>query len=291
MARRIWSPEKVIEELQRTRRDGPRANRKLDDAARRHFGSLRAALIVAGLPCGRPPRSHGGWSKDAVIEAIRERHRRGKSLWRTNREDRALYEAGKRWFGTWTNARAAAGHPKRESPFYSADEVRMAIIELYERELPLKFASHRDERLRRSARKHFGGWRAAVKSLGLESELPKRWSEQGVIDAIRHRRAAGHLMYKTCAEDKSLFRAGIKYFGSWESALRAAGINETARQRWNDKKVIERLKTLSARFPGESIRRHDSNLTHAAAKRFGTLAKALEAAGVHAKRKRRRSAP
>ena len=98
-------------------------------------------------------------------------------------------------------------------------------------------------------------------------------------------------MYKTCAEDKSLFRAGIKYFGSWESALRAAGINETARQRWNDKKVIERLKTLSARFPGESIRRHDSNLTHAAAKRFGTLAKALEAAGVHATRKRRRSAP
>ena len=91
---------------------------------------------------------------------------------------RAAYEAAKRHFGTWTVARAAAGFPKPIREFYSPDEVRLLIIDLYERELPLTFGSHRDENLRRSAIKHFGGWRKAVESLGLESELPKRWTKQ-----------------------------------------------------------------------------------------------------------------
>ncbi len=91
MPRRIWTPDRVIEELKRTRCNGPRANRKLDDAARRCFGSVRAALEVAGLPCGQPERRTSGWSKNAVVEAIRQRHRNGESLVRTNREDRALY--------------------------------------------------------------------------------------------------------------------------------------------------------------------------------------------------------
>lgn len=290
MPRKHWTPEKVIEELRRTRRDGPRANRKLDDAARRCFGSVRAALEVAGLPCGRRPTRDIGWSKEAVIEAICERHRNGESLWQTHLGDRGLYEAGKKHFGTWTTARAAAGFPKPTREFYSADEVRLAIIDLYERELPLTFGSHRDENLRRSALKHFGGWRKAVESLGLGSELPRRWTKQSVVDAILERRASGHRMYKTCAEDKSLFRAGIKHFGNWEQALRAAGINETARQRWNEKKVIERLRLLGAKFPGESIRRHDSNLAYAAEKRFGTLARALDAAGVPLNKTERRAA-
>lgn len=290
MPKKHWTPEKVIEELKRTRRDGPRANRKLDDAARRYFGSVRAALEVAGLPCGRRPPLNHGWSQETVIDAIRERHRNRQSLWRTHLDDRGLYEAGKKHFGTWTAARAAAGFPKPTREFYSPDEVRLAIIDLYERELPLKFSSHRDENLRRSAIKHFGGWRKAVESLGLGSELPRRWTKQSVVDAILERRANGHRLFKTCAEDKCLFRAGIKHFGNWEKALQAAGINETARQRWDDVKVIERLRMLSAKHPGEKVRRHDSNLAYAAEKRFGTLAKALQAAGLPTKQTRRRVA-
>jgi len=90
MPKRIWTPDLVIEELKRTRCNGPRANRKLDDAARRCFGSVRAALKIAGLPCGQPERRTKGWSREAVVEAIRQRHRNGESLVRTNREYRAL---------------------------------------------------------------------------------------------------------------------------------------------------------------------------------------------------------
>src|SRR6056297_2355151 len=130
MPKKHWTPEKVIEELKRTRREGPRANRKLDDAARRCFGSVREALKVAGLPCGQPPRRHGGWSKESVIAAIHRRYHDGACLSQTNRENRALYEAGKRLFGTWTAAREAAGYAEPPRDFYSADEVRLKIIEM-----------------------------------------------------------------------------------------------------------------------------------------------------------------
>ena len=50
MTKQQWTKEKVIEELKRLRRDGPKHNRNLDAAARRYFGSLREALRVAGLP-------------------------------------------------------------------------------------------------------------------------------------------------------------------------------------------------------------------------------------------------
>jgi len=79
---------------------------------------------------GQPPRRHGGWSKESVIAAIRRRHHDGACLSQTNREDRALYEAGKRLFGTWTAAREAAGYAEPPRDFYSADEVRLKIIEM-----------------------------------------------------------------------------------------------------------------------------------------------------------------
>ncbi|MCO8122609.1 hypothetical protein NHH03_12755 [Stieleria sp. TO1_6] len=286
MPKKRWTPEKVIEELKRTRQDGPKMHPQLDAAARRYFGSVRAALDAAGLPCGKRPPPYNDWSKQTVVDAIRQRHNDRESLWRTNREDPSLYSAGKRLFGTWTKARAAAGLPKPTRDFYSPDEVCMKIIELYERELPLAFSSHNDEKLRRSARKHFGGWRGAVKSLGLESELPRQWTEQNVLEAIRERRAAGHCLYKTHAEDKSLFAAAVKRFGDWQKALKAAGLDVKTREKWSKDKVIERLRALGTKFPGENIRNIDSNLAHAAARRFGTLGKAIEAAGIEPPRRR-----
>lgn len=88
--------------------------------SRRCFGSVRAALEVAGLPYGQPDRRTSGWSKNAVVEAIRLRHRNGESLVRTNREDRALYEAAKLWHGSWTAALVAAGFPQRPRDYYTA---------------------------------------------------------------------------------------------------------------------------------------------------------------------------
>jgi hypothetical protein len=290
MPKKFWTPEKVIEELRRTRRNGPRANRKLDDAARRCFGSVRAALKVAGLPCGKPLSRNVGWSKATVVEAIRKRHRRGKSLLLTNREDRALYEAAKKRHGSWTAALAAAGFPRPPRDFYTRDEVQLRIIDLYERGLPLTFRSHKDIKLRRSGIKHFGGWRKAVESLGLGSELPRLWTDQKVIEAILLRRAEGFDLSATSHEDPGLFAAGRVRFGSWNKALVASGISAVLREQWNEEKVLTRIRQLLPEVPQWRIRRVDPKLTCAAEHRFGSLRRAIKIARAQAQARKSRSA-
>jgi hypothetical protein len=278
MPKRIWTPERVIEELRRTRCNGPRANRKLDDAARRCFGSVRAALKVAGLPCGQPERRNDGWSKYAVVEAIRKRQRSGESLIRTNREDRALYEAAKNWHGSWTAALEAAGFPRLPREFYSPDEVRLRIIDMYERELPLTLSSQNDLKLRRSVIKHFRTWRRAVESLGLGSELRRLWTDQAVLDAILHRRAAGLSLYATRREDNALFVAASLRFGSWHNALQTLGIDARVREQWSEEKVLMRIRQILHEIPIHRIRYVDSKLTCAAERRFGSIRRAVEIA-------------
>ena len=205
-----WNKDVIIAELKRCRRSGPKVNPKLDAAARKYFGSLRAALDIAGLPCAKKPPPYNEWSKKSVIETIRKRCRDGEKVERINRGDRLLYAAGKRLFGSWSEACKAAGFPRQIVDFYTADEVRLRIIDLYENGLPLTLRSHPDQKLRRSVKKHFGGWRRAVESLGLGSELRRVWSDQAVIDAILHRRAAGWSINNTFKEDKGLFGSAVK---------------------------------------------------------------------------------
>lgn len=280
MPKQLWSKERVIAELIEARREGLRNSIRLVEAAMRYFGSLRAALKEAGLHCRKRPPPYNEWSKEFVVKAIRQRKRDGRDLSQTHRDDPSLYAAGKRFFGSWTKARDAAGLPSQKREFYSADEVQLQIIELYEKSMPLRFSSHSDEKLRRSALKHFGGWGRAVESLGLGNELRRSWTDQSIIEAILLRRASNQRIYKTHTEDKALFSAAVKHFGNWPNALQSAGIYCKFRKRWSKAIVVERLQNIASSFPGESIGKNDSNLVYNAARIFGSLGKAREAAGV-----------
>lgn len=280
MPKKLWNKDLIIAELKRCRQSGPKVNPKLDAAARKYFGSLRAALDIAGLPCAMKPPPYNKWSKQSVLETIRERCRDGESVERINRADRLLYAAGKRLFGSWSDARNAAGFPRRIVEFYTADEVRLRIIDLYENGLALTLNSQNDPKLRRSAKKHFGGWRRAVESLGLGGELRRMWTDQAVLDAILYRRAAGFSLYATRREDNRLFVAAQSRFGSWHNALQAAGIDGRVRIQWNKEKVVERLRQLTEEnVPERKIRRIDPKVTVAAQRYFGSLRKAMLAAG------------
>ena len=280
MPKKLWNKELIIAELKRCRQSGPKINPKLDAAARKHFGSLRAALDIAGLPCAMKPPPFNRWSKKTVIETIRERCRNGEKVERINRGDRLLNRAGARLFGSWSNACAAAGFPKPILDFYTADEVQLRIIEMYEHGLTLSLKSQNDLKLRRSTKKHFGGWRKAVESLGLGSELPKLWTEQAVFDAILHRRAAGFNLYETRREDNRLFVAAQIYFGSWLKALEVAGIDGRVRESWSKEKVVQRLQQLAETTPTWKIGEIEPKVVCAARRRFGSFKKALEAAGL-----------
>lgn len=147
MGKRVWIKEKIIAELWRIRKDGPVGNTRVEAAARKHFGCLRAALDAAGLPYRQKSPSCRKWSQELVIAAIRRRHRETNRLGSTHREDPALYAAAKSLFSSWTAALAAAGFPKPKKEYYTADEVRLLLIEHYEHELPLTYNSFNDPKL------------------------------------------------------------------------------------------------------------------------------------------------
>jgi hypothetical protein len=94
--------------------------RTLKTAAVREFGSWPAALIAAGLEPAHclKPRSRAerkgkksGWNKERVRKAILQRHALGLPLGGNAvlRDNRALFTAGRTWFGSWVKALAYAG--------------------------------------------------------------------------------------------------------------------------------------------------------------------------------------
>ncbi len=279
MGKKIWTKEKIIAELKRLRQNGPVGNTRIESAARSHFGSLQAALEAAGLPYRQKSPSCRKWSQELVVAAIRRRQRDTNRLEAVHREDPALYAAAKNLFGSWGAARCAAGFPLTAKEFYTADEVKLRLIEHYEHELPLTYNAFNDPKLLRSALKHFGGWRRAVESLGLKDELRRKWSKQSVVEAILKRRAAGLRVYTTYREDLRLFNAAVRHFGNWHLALQAAGIKCRPRERWTEEKIIQHLRHYAKTPTVKNVKRIDPRLAGSAMRQFGSLGKALEVAG------------
>ncbi len=75
----------------------------------------------------------------------------------------------------------------------------------------------------------------------------------------------------------------LKRFGNWHSALQAAGIEARVRERWSEEKVLERLRQHAKTTELKNIRKVDTNLAYAAARRFGSIEKAMLAAGLKSK--------
>ncbi len=77
-----------------------------------------------------------------------------------------------------------------------------------------------------AAKRHFGSWDAALEAAGLKVERiwqRRKWDSQKVVQAIRNWKGPkqSHLVHR---KDPGLTAQVYKYFGSWDRALRAAGV-------------------------------------------------------------------
>jgi hypothetical protein len=90
-------------------------NIKIPNAAKRYFGSLRAAVKEAGLPYFQHPRSDRRdlryWTEDVVLKTLRELHENREDIrYRTVKTERQpLFFAAKQLFGSYVNAVRVAG--------------------------------------------------------------------------------------------------------------------------------------------------------------------------------------
>lgn len=225
--RRRWSPEKVLDGLRHTYRgqgDFEEADPGLAGAARRLFGGLYQALEAAGL---EPPV--GRWTKKRIIEAIQERYVRGSAIRFVGFKERALGHAARRHFGTWQAALEAAGLQFRAPSHvpvrtWTRENVIATIQAGTQRDGKLVALWKEDQGLYSAAKKHFGTWRQAVLAAGLQPTR-KKWTPSLVIRSIQARHKGGMALSSIVfKEDASLAGAATRLFGSWRTALDAAGV-------------------------------------------------------------------
>lgn len=148
----------------------------------------------------------------------------------------------------------------------------------------------------------FGSWKKAVEAAGINYravarlifKYPRRSRSRSMcIKAIQSRYLRGlPLSAKTARKQMGwLVSASTRFFGSWDNALIAAGLNPgTIRMRppqrsWNQAKVIQALKKRAeGGLPvnSEAVATDDVGLVFAARSQFGSYPTALRAAGFDA---------
>lgn len=251
MAGRKWTAESIVATIRRLHEEGvdlsPTGVRRTHGAlfssarSRSHFGSWRAAVLAAGLDYSKIKRGEQVWSRELVIEGIRQGFQAGDDLLSVDFKNRnkKLYSAAcaKRYFGSWRKALIATGldyDRMRAAHFWSKPKIIERIRQLHAEGHDLNWSaiSKTCPGLYRAARRreNFGSWREALRAAGFDPGEPRMtedWSDAKITEAIRELYEEGHdLSQKNMLRTHGALLAAAKsrrYFGTWEKAIKAAG--------------------------------------------------------------------
>ena len=242
----IWNQDHIVSELARLHQSGDelsynrmsRANQSLVSAAAYHFGSYRDAVIAAGIDyaeVSRRPR----WTRENVVEAIRDASRKGDDLnWSsvTRRGDdlaKAAFAAIQpRLFGRWDRALEAAGLDVADvSPYRSWDKPTIASG-LKARSVagePMNSGAVQkaDPALHAAAVRYFGGFDRALRAAKLDPDAARgrrRWSADLVVRELKAIKKAGTKLGDGSVrrDHPALHGAAVRLFGSYAAAREAA---------------------------------------------------------------------
>jgi len=125
----------------------------------------------------------------------------------------------------------------------------------------------------------------------IKSRKNLRWSAERVISEIREWKDQGQPLYANFVRQnfQELLAAAIRYYGSWQKALEAAGIAYTdvrKYRRWSKESILQEIQQLASQgvdlsFRAMALSQHNA-MVYAAIrpKYFGNWRTALEAAGL-----------
>ena len=284
--------------------------------ARSLFGSWHAALTAAGITAQhlRTHRARYG-EREAVLAEIRRRHSARAPLNATVvwKSDQALGRASRLFFGTWDAALTAAGVApesvrKHQRGYLTPAAAIAAIQQRRAARLPLHFKGvaideHGDHRLAQAAVRYFRTWDAALWAAGIDpaevrlaspsvkSRFP---TKQALAGEIQRLHAAGvPLQGGRLGETQQAFhRYARRLFGSWDAALRAAGIDPaeirltspSVKSRFPTKQAvaaeIQRLHEAGISLSAGKVRKTHQAFHRYATRAFGSWDGALRAAGI-----------
>ena len=304
-----WTCEAVVEGIRRRQAEGlalhleavKRTNGALAYGGKACFENWSDALRAAGLD---PDEIRYGakWSRRKVIRAILEWQAQGKSLcWSSvRRVCPSMTTAAVYHWGRWSSALKAAGiDPEQCRAFRTWSQAD--VVDSIRKDARAGLALNATAVLRRNrflvsaARRDFGCWDDALRATGLDPTAHRRhrapFTREDVIRIIHRRRDEGKPSNLNGIKPKSIPHAAIRIFGSWDDALRAAGLDPTDVRKANPYYTAEEIigairERARAREPldATATREAKPRLYRSARMIFGGWPEALNEAGVDASR-------
>jgi hypothetical protein len=181
-------------------------------------------------------------------------------------------------------------------PKWNNETIAAEILSRHAAGLDLSYSGMTRENLPllRAATRYMGSWQAAIEFAGLNYEDIRRyksWTNDRIVERIRELYARGEDLswrYISLTLDPSLAAAATKksHFGSWRTALEAAGLDYDAIRRyrdWSEDEVLRRVRDLYAQgqsLNAKTMEKEQITLITAARRRFPSWDRTLAAAGL-----------
>jgi hypothetical protein len=267
--RQRWSRERIVQEIRRLHAQGIPLNmasvRRVFPSlvatacSRRYFGSWKAAIEAAGFDYDKVVRIKR-WTPKEVLAEIRALYRQGADLRPSAvaKHHQTLLVAARKRFGTWAKAVKAAGidyeaYLRRQhqewveaDKRYIIEEIRRLYREGRIDELSGAWRHHLT--LFRKARHRFGSWKAAIEAAGLNYEAivsRRKWTKESILREIQRLYAEGKDLSVTAMQRNYPNLLAIAqspyYFGSWQAAIEAAGLDYELIKRQRGRRRRERF--------------------------------------------------
>jgi hypothetical protein len=230
------------------------------------------------------------WTKERILEAIRERQRKGLPLTAVYKDDLPLFAAAARYCGSWCQALLAAGLPAKPPRKWTPAIVIATLQMRHQQGLPMDLASLEDGGLVHAAHRRFGTWGKALAAAGITIPSHRKWTREIVLAQLR---AGGPWRTPPRREEVPaiLAQAAYRFFPAWHDVLAAAGFvplepRPSPPRKWTKQSVIDEIRARHRQGLPLNVNASYS-LTNAAVHRFGTWSKAMAAAGLAARQYRR----
>jgi hypothetical protein len=260
-------------------------------AADRYFGSWDDALQAAGFDPGQYRRQRPTWTRDTILLAIRDIQGKGGPLHASGVTVHSLLSAAIRLFGSWDAALLYADIDpqtvRRTRAPWTRSEFVAELRRQYAAGQPVNAKAAASRGIHQPGCHLFGSWDAALQAARIDPATvrgKRAWTPADVIQEIRRHRV-GEPLHAAAISPTGLRVSGIRFFGSWDRVLTAAGLDPAGIRRYRKPftaaTIIEELhRKKSAGDPLNSSDVTPSAL-HASARRiFGSWDAALEAAGI-----------
>lgn len=254
-------------------------------------GTWREALRAAGVETWRMERDRL-WSAERVTRELRANFQKNGHLQYVVGKYGPLPWYAKKYFGSWAEAVKQAGFSEEQAGSRQTWTREKVASLVRARQRRSDFTDKEFLSFVGAARRHYGSVENVLKAEGLAwSDFygTRRWSREIVIRELKqYRRKYGKYCSTIAYKDNPVVNLmAVKYVGSWNEALRLAGI-EPGKRPWTKDTLCQEVRKIlrDGALPTNAafIQRKSGKIYVAGIKLFGSWKATLEAAGLEFKR-------